>query len=58
MPLQRVEVRIFTPARLLPLQARRLQTAFNITFLARPPVTRWRIAAGDAHSNRSPLLHP
>jgi len=50
MPLQRVEVRIFTPAWLPPLQARRLQTAFNTTFLARPQVTRWRIAAGDAHS--------
>ena len=49
MPLQRVEVRIFTPARLPPVQARRLQTAFNTTFLARPQVTRWRIAGGDAH---------
>jgi len=48
--LQRIEVRIFTPARLPPLQARRLQTAFNTTFLARPQVTRWRIAGGgDAH---------
>jgi len=56
--LQRVEVRIFTPARLLPLQARRLQTAFNITFLGRPPVTRWRIAAAMRTRNRSPLLHP
>jgi len=49
MPLQRVEVPLFTHAWLPPPQARRLQTAFNPTFLARPRVTRVRIAGGDAH---------